>query len=171
MSEFPREGSVVYKINNPGSKTIGSFKTTNKLFMVPFYRLRILPLFGIGRVILLLYHIGRKSGKKYITPVEYLKKENIPHIFASRGYKTDWLKNIKKSSHNIKIQMGFKTKTVDATIITDDNEYNELFKFYVKKRTKPAKSLFGWDPSNDNPETTNFSLLKDKIVAVKLLEK
>ncbi len=95
---LPRKGSVMYDfmIETPHNqkKAVKKFKLMNKYLVVPLYRLNILPLFFIGRIVVLLYTKGRKSGKKRITPVEYRKYNDKLLLFSSRGKKGDWYRNI-----------------------------------------------------------------------------
>ena len=167
-NNFPRKGSTVYNINQPNSKTMRSFKSLNKFLMIPLYRLRILPLFGMGRLFLLLRTFGRKSGKKRQTPLEYLKIDDEYYIFASRGFKSDWLKNIKANPDKIHVQIGLRSKKAKARIITNTEKFNDIMKEYVKRRPKPAKVLFGWDPENDDIEQSDFSGIIDSLVAVQI---
>ena len=66
--EFPRPGSMYHSmlfIEKSKKRYLRSFKIFN-FFMTPLYKLRVIPLFGIGRRLLILTTIGRNSGKKRI---------------------------------------------------------------------------------------------------------
>ena len=110
---LPRQGSVMYDFihgtDNDRDKRRKQFKFWNKWFVVPLYRINILPLFAVGRIFVLLYHVGRKSGKQYRTPVEYRKKDGKVLVFASRGEKTDWYRNIMANPEQTRIKIGFRS--------------------------------------------------------------
>jgi len=56
------------------------------------YALGLGPL--IGRIILLLTTIGRKTSQKRVTPVQYEVIDGDYYIGAARGVKADWFRNI-----------------------------------------------------------------------------
>jgi len=86
---LPRSGSALYNMNHPDEKirvkTLKKYKSLNKYLVIPLYRLRILPLLGFGRIFLILTTIGRKTGKKRRTPLEYHWIEGIMTILSGRG--------------------------------------------------------------------------------------
>ena len=53
----------------------------------------------IGRFILLLTHTGRKSGTRYVTPLQYEKIGGAYCVGAGRGPKADWYRNILSDPH------------------------------------------------------------------------
>ncbi len=48
----------------------------------------------IGKLILLLGHTGRKSGKPYVTPLQYEKIDEAYVVGAGRGFQADWFRNV-----------------------------------------------------------------------------
>ena len=48
----------------------------------------------VGWLILLLEHTGRRSGKRYVTPLQYEKIRGAYYVGAGRGQKADWYRNI-----------------------------------------------------------------------------
>jgi deazaflavin-dependent oxidoreductase (nitroreductase family) len=48
----------------------------------------------IGKFILLLTHTGRRSGTRYVTPLQYEKIDGAYYVGAGRGPKADWFRNI-----------------------------------------------------------------------------
>ncbi|MBY9012233.1 MAG: hypothetical protein KGD70_07655 [Candidatus Lokiarchaeota archaeon] len=65
---LPRPGSPLYNLNHDDvdekKKTLRKWRVLNKYLVLPFYRLRILPLFGFGRIFLILTTKGRLTGTK-----------------------------------------------------------------------------------------------------------
>lgn len=53
----------------------------------------------LGRIILLLTTIGRKTGKRRITPLQYEEIDGTLYIGAARGFKADWVRNITADPH------------------------------------------------------------------------
>lgn len=94
---FPRPGTGYYgytQDSNYQSKFLNSFKYINKI-VLPLYRWRILPLLGVHHWarINVISAIGRKSGKKRHTPLEYFKIDGILYGGVSNPRKSQWYKN------------------------------------------------------------------------------
>ena len=83
---LPRPGSPLYNLNQDDElkkkKTLKKWRILNKYLVLPLYRLSILPLFGFGRIFLILTTKGRKTGKKRRTPLEY---HRIDALFLPLG--------------------------------------------------------------------------------------
>ena len=174
LSDLPRPGSIRFRINQhepiKSTQTLKLFKLGNKIFVIPLYRLRILPLLGFGRKVLLMKTIGRKSGKQRITPIEYRKNNNDMYVFASRGENADWLKNIRAHPDQVSVQIGFRSKKVRPTIINDPTEEINIFHWYITKFPKAAQGLFGWDPKKDTLEKTAIHSIVNMVTVVRLTD-
>ena len=48
----------------------------------------------IGKIILLLTHTGRKSGKRYVTPLQYEQMDGAFYVGSARGQQADWVQNV-----------------------------------------------------------------------------
>jgi deazaflavin-dependent oxidoreductase (nitroreductase family) len=48
----------------------------------------------IGRIILLLTTVGRKTGLKRVTPLQYEEIDGKYYLGAARGLEADWVRNI-----------------------------------------------------------------------------
>ncbi len=48
----------------------------------------------VGGFILLLTHTGRKTGNRYVTPLQYEKIDGAYCVGAGRGSSADWFRNI-----------------------------------------------------------------------------
>jgi deazaflavin-dependent oxidoreductase (nitroreductase family) len=48
----------------------------------------------IGRIILLLTTVGRKTGLKRVTPLQYEEIDGKYYLGAARGLQADWVRNI-----------------------------------------------------------------------------
>ena len=86
---IPRPGSPLYNLTladeDVKTKTLKKWAKLNKWFMVPLYRIKLLPLFGFGKIFLMLITRGRVSGKKRRTPLEYHKIDGVITVFSARG--------------------------------------------------------------------------------------
>jgi deazaflavin-dependent oxidoreductase (nitroreductase family) len=173
--DFPRQGSAEYGLlfteKDEKQKILKQWKRMNKYFTIPLYRIGILPLFGGGKIFLLLNTKGRKTGKIRITPLEYRRKDNVIHVVAGRGKAAHWFQNLLAHPEEVKIKLGFKKTDADFEVIQTIEEKNELFKWYVTKFPKAAKMLFGWDPKKDTVETADFTSFSKLVEVVKFFPK
>ena len=150
---LPRKGSTMYdfmrETADKQKKSLSKFKLLNRYLVVPLYRSNILPLFFAGKVIVLLYTKGRKSGKQRITPVEYRNYDNGKILlFSSRGKNGDWFKNIESNPKDFRMKIGFRKFSPKYTV-SSSVEKLEILKWYVQKFPNTAKELFGFQKKID----------------------
>ena len=169
---LPRPGSPLHKLNhedeNERKKTLRRWRILNKYLVLPLYRLRIFPLFGFGRIFLVLTTKGRKTGKKRKTPLEYHRIDQVITVFSSRGDQAGWVKNIHANPNHTLIRHGFHSFQPQVEFVTKENQKLEIMKWYVMNHGKAAKMLFGWNPKTDDPETTDITNLLKLITIIKL---
>lgn len=70
--------------------------------------------------LVLVTHIGAKSGKQRVSPLAYLGEGDRVYVFASKGgapTNPDWYYNLKVHP-NVSIEIGSETRSVRATEIT-----------------------------------------------------
>jgi deazaflavin-dependent oxidoreductase (nitroreductase family) len=172
---LPRSGSVLYKLNHPNEKikqkTLKKFRRLNKYLVKPLYRLRILPVLGFGRIFLILTTIGRITGKKRRTPLEYHWIDEIIIIFSGRGEDSGWLKNILANPDSVWVRHGFHSFPAKFEIVLREDEKLKIIKWYVVKHSRSAKFLFGWDRTRDDPKSIDFSNLINMFVIIRLFPK
>ena len=63
-------------------KTFQSRVKGGNRMMAPLYKLRILPLFGLGKQIMLLTTRGRVSGQLRDTPIGYFRIDGLIHVLS-----------------------------------------------------------------------------------------
>ncbi len=169
---FPKEGTWFYRLmHHTGSdlpKSYKWFKRLNKGFMVPLYRLRVLPLFGIGWIILMITTIGRKTGKKRYTPLEFHRINDVIHIAAGMGEKSDWVKNIRANPDKVKFQVGFRSFHAEIEIIDSIPEKVKYIEWMVTNIPLEAKTGFGWDSKTDKIENSDFTPLAEFLTVIRL---
>lgn len=172
MSEFPRKGSVMYNVMKgdatKSNKTIKQFRFWNRFFVIPLYRFNILPLFFIGKIILLLQTIGRKSGKMRFTPLEYRVRNGKIYLASSRGKKSDWFRNIAANPEMVVYKRGFISHKAHPKIITSVEEKLDFLNWYSTTYSKAAKALFGWNSKIDTIETSDLTPIAEFIEIVQL---
>jgi len=86
----------------------------------------------VGWMILLLEHTGRKSGKKYATPLQYENIDGLFYVGAGRGPKADWYRNI-QANPEVHVQVGKLSFDGWAEPITEPQRVLEFLKYRFKK--------------------------------------
>jgi hypothetical protein len=172
---IPRKGSFEYNflIAEPKKRKrfIKRFKFMNKYLIKPLYKVGIIPLVGLGRFLILIYTKGRKSGLERITPIEHQIINGVIHIFAGRGKKADWLRNMLANPDDVKIKKGFKKYSVRIKVVEDKEEVADVFKWFVINVPIMPRFVFGWRKRKDNIETSDFSYLVENLVVIRLYKK
>ena len=140
----------------------------NKYFTLPFYKLGILPLFGFGKIFLILTTQGRKTGKMRKTPLEYRKIDDAITIFSARGENSDWLKNLRANPEEARVMYGFHSFKPRIEFVDAYGEKLRIIKYYATNYQKAAKILFGWNPKRDDPDTIDLSTLTNLISIIRL---
>jgi len=87
-----------------------------------------------SQTILLLHHVGRKSGKPYVTPIAYFYHEGKYLIVASNWGKdkqADWFLNLMAQPHT-EIEVKGERIPVEAREAKED-EYRRLWQFATEK--------------------------------------
>jgi deazaflavin-dependent oxidoreductase (nitroreductase family) len=168
--ELPRKGSFIHNViyHSEKKKALDKFKLINNYLVAPLYRIGILPLLGFSRIFLLLITIGRETGKKRISPLEYRRINDAIHIFSARGTEADWFKNLQKNPERVKVKLGFHSFKPKIEIIRGRKERLEVIKWYVRTHPNAAKHIFGWNNKTDDPDSGILNPLIDLIQIIKL---
>jgi len=142
--EIPLPTSLLAKIMKGEPTTVKRMRKINKIVAF-LYRSYIAPLLGLGFIFVLMETVGRKTGKKRFTPVEYhLLYENKITVISSRGREADWVKNM-KANNTVRLHVGFKEYEAKALFIDNTDTKKELLKSYCVKYPLFSKILFGID--------------------------
>ena len=149
-------------------KAIRKFKFWNKWVVIPLYRANILPLFGFGRLFVLLETRGRKTGKRRFTPLEYRKYGENYLLFSSRGERSHWFQNLLANPGAVRVKIGFRTFIPGVEVVESLAERLEILKWYVERYSKAAKFLFGYDVKRDTPNDSLLMPIAKFIRIVKL---
>ncbi len=75
----------------------------------------------LGKFVLLLTTIGRLSGKKRVTPLQYEEIDGKFYLGSAFGKKSDWVKNILRNPC-VDVQVRFKKYSGKAIVIDDPEQ-------------------------------------------------
>lgn len=166
---FPLPGTNMYQlITDPEyRKTFQARVKGGNRMMAPLYKLRILPLFGLGKQIMLLTTRGRVSGRMRDTPIGFVRIDGIIHVFSGWGKGADWYKNMQAHPDEVFLQVGFRRFKARFEVVEDPVELERTNKRLVTQDPRGAHMLMGWDPKADRLEAADFSLMVEKVLVVR----
>jgi deazaflavin-dependent oxidoreductase (nitroreductase family) len=85
----------------------------------------------VGRNVLLLTTVGRRSGLPRVTPLLYDKIDGIIYVGSARGAKADWYQNL-RANPNVEVTVGSRRIKGCADPITDPLQVAD----FLEKRLK-----------------------------------
>jgi deazaflavin-dependent oxidoreductase (nitroreductase family) len=85
----------------------------------------------VGKFILLLTHTGRRSGTRYVTPLQYEKIDGAYYVGAGRGPKADWLRNLQADPH-VHVRVGRCEFDCVAEPVTDPERVADFLEYRLK---------------------------------------
>lgn len=97
---------------------------------IPLWRLGIGPL--IGQVMMLVTHVGRKTGQIRRTMIEYHPRQGVKYAVAAWGEKADWYQNILADPY-VTIQTADGTQYVKAERVTDPDELLACYTLFMRR--------------------------------------
>lgn len=104
-------------------------KTIQKIHRV-LYAIGLGPV--IGRFILLLTTMGRKSGLPRVTPLQYEKIGVDYYVGAARGLKADWVRNLQSNPH-VEVRVGASRLQATAEVVTDPARFADFLEVRLQR--------------------------------------
>jgi deazaflavin-dependent oxidoreductase (nitroreductase family) len=166
---FPTPETNLYKlIADPEyRKTFHARVKSGNRMMAPLYKMRILPLFGLGKQIMLLTTRGRVSKALRDTPIGYFRIDGIIHVFSGWGKAANWYKNMMACPEEVFLQVGFQRFRARPEVVEVPQEVEQANRKLVMQDPGGAHSLMGWDPKIDRLEKADFSMMVEKVLVVR----
>jgi len=169
LRAFPAPGTYLYRlIADPAFKQ--AFHTWVKRgnpMLVPLYKLRVLPLLGVGKRLMLLTTRGRKSQKLRDIPIGYFRIDDGIYVFSGWGKAANWYQNFMVYPDDVYVQIGFRRFRVRPEVVDDSQAIQRVIEQLVLQNPRGARSLFGWNPARDQLELADFSLMIEKVLVVR----
>ncbi len=124
------------------------FKVMNPLMAAlltsPFHK-------GVSKNLMVLTFSGRRSGKRYSTPVGYLQEGNQLIVFTH----SDWWKNLRGGAP-VEVRLRGKIRHGKAEIIRDEDQISKIVQSLTNARGEEYARRMGFN--QDNPEGTKTDL-------------
>ena len=116
---------------------------------------------GIGprSVVLLLTTIGRKSGLRRVTPLQFEEVDGRYYIASARGREADWLKNI-LANPQVTVQIGENQFNALAEPVTDPCRIADFLEVRLCRHPRMVGAILrsaGISPSPSRPELEAYA--------------
>jgi deazaflavin-dependent oxidoreductase (nitroreductase family) len=111
----------------------------------------------VGRTVLLLTTVGRRSGLPRVTPLLYDEIDGIIYVGSARGAKADWYQNL-RANPNVEVTIGSRRIKGCADPITDPLQVADFLEKRLKLHPLLATVVmrvegFGSTPSREQLES------------------
>ena len=113
------------------------------------------PLHGImSKGLLVLEYEGRRSGKRYEVPLQYIEDDGVLYIWAGNATEKTWWRNFQKPAP-VTVQLRGEEVAATASLVADPARRAELLLAYVDRypyTTATGRPKFvgqRWHPTDD----------------------
>lgn len=168
LKSYPIPRSSLDKIlNDPEFKqNVHSRIKQGNPWISALYKIKILPLFGIGGQIMLLTTKGRKSLKMRDTPIGYFRIDGKIYVFSAWGKAANWYQNLAAFPQDVSVQVGFHHSHAIVEVVEDPGEKKRVIEGLIRQDPEGARTLMGWDPKRDDLEHADFSPMIEQVLVV-----
>lgn len=127
------------------------------------YALGLGPL--MGRLVLLLTTIGRKTGKPRITPLQYEEVGDVIYLGASRGLQSDWVRNI-LANPRVEVRVKSRRFKGRAEVTTDPVQIADFLELRLQRHPKMIAAMLRAEDLPNPPERAHLETYARNIVLV-----
>ena len=119
----------------------------------------------IGRLVLLLTTTGRKSGQHRVTPLQYEQVGKTIYLGASRGLKSDWVRNI-QADHQVGIQVKSRRYRGVAEVVTDPAQIIDFLELRLHNHPRMMRAMLKTGGLSNPPTPTQLEAYARNIALV-----
>ena len=119
----------------------------------------------IGRIVLLLTTTGRKTGLKRVTSLQYEEVDGAIYLGASRGLKSDWVRNILADPH-VEVQLKAGRFTGLAEVVTDLDRVTDFIELRLQHRPRMVGAMLKAEGLPNPPGRADLETYAKNIVLV-----
>ena len=125
----------------------------------------------VGRFVLLLKTVGRKSGKSRVTPLLYDQVNETIFVAPARGTHADWYQNL-VANPNVEVTIGSRQFKGWAVPITNQVESTDFLEQRIRLHPQITRAAFRMEGLGPSPTRRKLEEYAKKrgLVAIHLLE-
>lgn len=119
----------------------------------------------VGRLILLLTTMGRKSGLPRITPLQYEEIAGVFYVASARGQEADWFRNILANPH-VEVQVKAKRFHGVAEPVTDVARVADFLELRLRRHPQMMGAMLRFAGLSTKPNRVQLEQYATKIALV-----
>lgn len=119
----------------------------------------------VGKFVLLLTTIGRKSGKPRVTPLQYEEINGAYYLGSACGARADWVRNLQQ---NPSAEIRIKTKRFkgNAEIVTETIRIADFLAYRYQRHPRMIAAMLRGDGLNIPPIRSELEAYAQNLVLV-----
>ncbi len=121
----------------------------------------------IGKMVLLLTTIGRKSGQPRVTPLQYEEVDGAYYVGSARGTEADWYKNI-LACPQVELQIAERRLTARAETMTDPTRLADFLELRLKRHPRMLGMMMLLEGLPPHPTRAQLEQAAQHLALVKL---
>jgi len=94
----------------------------------------------IGRIILLLTTTGRKTGRRYVTPLQYEQIDGLYYVGPGRGPRCDWYRNL-LADPRVHVQVRSLSFDAHAEAIDDPVRIADFLEYRLRRHPRMVGAM------------------------------
>ena len=104
----------------------------------------------LGRFVLLLTTVGRKSGRPRITPLVYQERDHTILVASARGLAADWLRNI-QANPKVRVRVGRRQFDALAEPTTDGEKIADYLQSLMARNPRMFGAILRMEGLSSSP--------------------
>jgi len=93
-----------------------------------------------GDLVLVLYHVGRKSGLPRATPLQYEEVDGDYYVASARGTRADWYRNV-LANKRVEILVKGRRLPVQAEAVTDPQKIADFLEMRLIRSPRMMRAM------------------------------
>jgi len=122
----------------------------------------------IGKYVLLLTTIGRKSGKNRVTPLQYEEIDGRIFLGAAFGTQSDWIKNIMMNPE-VRVRKQSRQFSAIGKIIFDQKQIVDFLQIRLQRHPKMMGKILRSEGISTPPSEHDLVKYSNNLVLVELI--
>jgi len=104
----------------------------------------------VGRFVLLLTTVGRRSGRPRVTPLVYVERDHTILVASARGLAADWLRNI-QANPNVRVRVGRRQFHALAEPTTDGEKIADYLESLLARNPRMLGAILRMEGLSSSP--------------------
>jgi deazaflavin-dependent oxidoreductase (nitroreductase family) len=115
----------------------------------------------LGRNILLLTTVGRKSGRRRAVPLTYEESGGEFIVASARGTVADWMRNI-HANRDVEVRVGRRRFAASAEVVTDESRIADYLQRQMDRNPALFRRIIRMEGLSSEPSRRDLEALAAK---------